>query len=288
MKKVLLLTCLMAATVITYATDVWEGEHAVTWESTLNIEAAQFADIKTGNKIVVEFKDATGEAIELHSNGGMLPGTRYEHFVYADQNSIEVFATPAMIASLKQYGMEICGTGFTATKVWYGDGKEGIDANTVWSGFFWMDAWSTLEIAKASFDGVDWSKYKAIRFISEAGRTDYIMNIRTTWDDGGKIADQSTMTKTNEYFELSLEGIDMAAALASKDRLMIQCNKEGGEPFNFTQVQLIEKEETTGVNAATTITEKATGEKFDLLGRKIAQPVKGTLYIMDGKKYIAK
>ena len=290
MKKVLLLTCLMAATVITYATDVWEGEHAVTWESTLKIEATQFADIKTGDKIVVEFKNATGDAIELHSNGRMLPGTRYAHRVYAGESSIEVFATPAMIASLKQYGMEICGTGFTATKVWYGDGKDGIDANTVWSGFFWVDGWSTLEIAKTSFDGVDWSKYKAIRFISEAGRTDYVMNILTTWGEGGKIADQSTstMTKTNEYFELSLEGVDMATALESTDRLMIQCNKEAGEPFNFTQVQLIEKEETTGVNAATTITEKATGEKFDLLGRKIAQPVKGTLYIMDGKKYIAK
>lgn len=288
MKKVLLLTCLMAATVITYATDVWEGEHAVTWESTLNIEATQFAGIKTGDKIVVEFKDATGDAIELHSNGGMLPGTRYEHRVFPGESSIEVFATPAMIASLKQYGMEICGTGFTATKVWYGDGKEGIDANTVWSGFFWMDEWSTLEIAKTCFDGVDWSKYKAIRFISEAGRTDYVMNILKKWGDGGTIADQSTMTKTNEYFELSLEGVDMATALASTNRLMIQCNKEEGEAFNFTQVQLIEKEEATGVNAATTITEKATGEKFDLLGRKIAQPVKGTLYIMDGKKYIAK
>ena len=288
MKKVLLLTCLMAATVITYATDLWEGEHQVTWETTLNIEAAKFAEIETGDKIVVEFKDATGEVIELHSNGGMLPGTRYEHRVFPGESSIEVFATPAMIASLKQYGMEICGKGFTATKVWYGDGKDGIDANTVWSGFFWMDAWSTLEIAKTCFDGVDWSKYKAIRFISEAGRTDYVMKICTTWDDGDQIADQSTMTKTNEYFELSLEGVDMATALASKDRLMIQCNKEAGQAFNFTQVQLIEKEETTGVNAATTITEKATGEKFDLLGRKIAQPVKGTLYIMDGKKYIAK
>lgn len=278
----------MAATVITYATDVWEGEHAVTWESTLNIEAAQFAGIKTGDKIVVEFKDATGEVIELHSNGGMLPGTRYAHFIYADQSKIEVFATSAMTEYLKQYGMEICGTGFTATKVWYGDGKGDIDANTVWSGFFWMDEWSTLEIAKTSFDGVDWSKYKAIRFISEAGRTDYVMNILTKFGDGGKIADQSTMTKTDGYFELSLEGVDMATALASTNKLMIQCNKEAGQAFNFTQVQLIEKEEATGVNAATTITEKATGEKFDLLGRKIAQPVKGTLYIMDGKKYIAK
>ena len=288
MKKVLLLTCLMAATVITYATDLWEGEHPVTWETTLKIEAAKFAEIKTGDKIVVEFKDAAGEVIELHSNGGMLPGTRYEHRVFPGEISVEVFATPAMIASLKLYGMEICGKGFTATKVWYGDGKEGIDANTVWSGFFWMDEWSTLEIATTCFDGVDWSKYKAIRFISEAGRTDYVMNILKKWGDGGKIADQSTMTKTNEYFELSLEGVDMTTALASTDRLMIQCNKEEGGAFNFTQVQLIEKEEATGVNAATTITEKATGEKFDLLGRKIAQPVKGTLYIMDGKKYIAK
>ena len=288
MKKVLLLTCLMAATVITYATDVWEDEHPVTWESTLNIEAAKFAEIKTGDKIVVEFKDATGEVIELHSNGGMLPGTRYAHFIYADQSKIEVFATSTMTEYLKQYGMEICGIGFTATKVWYGDGKGDIDANTVWSGFFWMDEWSTLEIAKTSFDGVDWSKYKAIRFISEAGRTDYVMKICTTWDDGDQIADQSTMTKTNEYFELSLEGVNMATALESTDKLMIQCNKEAGQAFNFTQVQLIEKEEATGVNAVTTITEKATGEKFDLLGRKIAQPVKGTLYIMDGKKYIAK
>ena len=288
MKKVLLLTCLMAATVITYATDVWEDEHPVTWESTLNIEAAKFAEIKTGDKIVVEFKDATGEVIELHSNGGMLPGTRYAHFIYADQSKIEVFATSTMTEYLKQYGMEICGAGFTATKVWYGEGKKGIDANTVWSGFFWMDEWSTLEIAKTCFDGVDWSKYKAIRFISEAGRTDYVMKICTTWDDGDQIADQSTMTKTNEYFELSLEGVNMATALESTDKLMIQCNKEAGQAFNFTQVQLIEKEEATGVNAVTTITEKATGEKFDLLGRKIAQPVKGTLYIMDGKKYIAK
>lgn len=288
MKKVLLLTCLMAATVITYATDLWEGEHPVTWETTLKIEAAKFAEIKTGDKIVVEFKDATGEVIELHSNGGMLPGTRYAHFIYADQSKIEVFATSTMTEYLKQYGMEICGAGFTATKVWYGDGKESIDANTVWSGFFWMDEWSTLEIAKTSFDGVDWSKYKAIRFMSEAGRTDYVMNILTKFGNGGKIGDQSTMTTTDGYFELSLEGVDMATALASTDRLLIQCNKEGGQAFNFTQVQLIKKEEATGVNAATTITEKATGEKFDLLGRKIAQPVKGTLYIMDGKKYIAK
>ena len=122
MKKVFLLMCLMATTVIASATDVWEG----------------------------------------------LPGTRFEHHIFSDQSSVEVYATPSMLASLKEYGLEVCGVGFTATKIWYGDGKDNIDENTAWSGFFWMDDWSTLEITKNCFAGVDWSKVKAIRFYSEA------------------------------------------------------------------------------------------------------------------------
>lgn len=288
MKKLFLLMCLMATTVIASATDVWEGTHAVDWANTLKIDAAQFAGMKVGDKLVVDFKDATGEVIELHSNGGMLPGTRFEHKIYNDQSNMEVFATPAMIKYLTEYGLEICGTGFTATKVWYGDGKDGIDQNTAWSGFFWMDEWSTLEITKNCFDGVDWSKVKAIRFYSEAGRTNYVINVLTKWGDGGKLGDQSTMTMTNEYAELSLDDIDMDIALADVDRLMIQCNKEGGEPFNFTQVELV-LDGSTAVNMVSAAKQNvATGEKYDLQGRAIAQPAPGTVYIMNGKKYIAK
>ena len=163
MKKVFLLLCLMATTTIVSATDLWEGTHAVNWDNTLTIEAAKFADAQVGQKIVVEFTNATGEVIELHSNGDMLPGTRYEHHIYADQNSIEVFITKGMLARLKESGLEICGTGFTATKAWFGDGKDNVDANTVWTGFFWMDSWSTLEVAKTMFDGINWSEYKAIQ-----------------------------------------------------------------------------------------------------------------------------
>ena len=242
MKKVFLLLCLLATTTIATATDLWEGTHAVDWSNTLTIEAAKFADAQVGQKIVVEFKDATGEVIELHSNGGMLPGTRYAHSLYADQHEMEVFITPGMLACLKEHGMEICGKGFTATKVWYGDGKDNVDGNTVWTGYFWMDEWSTLEVAKTSFDGINWSDYKAIRFYSEANRTDYVINVLTKWGDGGKLGDQTTMTMTNEYVELSLEGIDMTAKLADVDRLMVQCNKEGGNPFNFTAIVLVKKE----------------------------------------------
>ena len=76
MKKVFLLLCLMATTSFAMATDLWEGTHAVDWSNTLTIEAAKFADAQVGQKIVVEFEDATGEVIELHSNGGMLPSTK--------------------------------------------------------------------------------------------------------------------------------------------------------------------------------------------------------------------
>ena len=287
MKKVFLLMCLMATTVIASATDVWEGEHAVNWDNTLQIEKGKFTDMKVGDKLVIEFKDATDKVIELHSSEGMLPGTRYEHHIYSDQSSVEVFATPAMLASLKEYGLEVCGVGFTATKIWYGDGKDNIDENTAWSGFFWMDNWSTLEITKNCFAGVDWSKVKAIRFYSEANRTDYVINVLTKWGEGGKLGDQNTMTMTNEYAELNVENINMEAALADVDRLMIQCNKEAGEPFNFTAVVLV-KDGGTGIAAVAKSQEQtANSQYFNLAGQRVAQPTKG-LYIVNGKKVIVK
>ena len=285
MKKTFLLLCLMATTTFAMATDLWEGTHAVDWSNTLNIEAAKFADAQVGQKIVIEFKDATGEVIELHSNGGMLPGTRYAHSLYPDQSATEVFITPGMLASLKTYGMEVCGKGFTATKLWYGDGKENVDENTVWTGYFWMDEWSTMEIAKTSFDGVNWSDYKAIRFYSEAGRTDYIINVLTRWDEGGKLGDQTTMTMTNEYAELSLEGIDMATRLDT-DRLMVQCNKESGSPFNFTAIVLVKKE-STGIAQVSSQQTAGSGHYFNLAGQRVAQPTKG-LYIINGKKIVVR
>lgn len=182
--------------------------------------------------------------------------------------------------------MEICGKGFTVTKVWYGDGKDNVDENTVWTGYFWMDEWSTLEIAKTSFDGINWSDYKAIRFYSEANRTDYVINVLTKWGDGGKLGDQTTMTMTNEYAELSLDGIDMAAKLADVDRLMVQCNKEGGNPFNFTSIVLVKKE-TTGITNSRREPITANNKYYNLAGQKVMNPTKG-LYIVNGKKVLKK
>ena len=278
--------CLMATTIIVSATDLWEGTHTVNWDNTLTIEAAKFADAQVGQKIVIEFTNATGEVIELHSNGGMLPGTRYEHHIYADQSSMEVFITKGMLARLKESGLEICGTGFTATKAWYGDGKDNVDDNTVWTGYFWMDSWSTLEMAKTSFDGINWSNYKAIRFYSEANRTNYVINVLTKWGDDGKLGDQNTMTMTNEYAELNIENIDMAAKLDDVDRLMVQCNKEDGNPFNFTAIVLVKKE-TTGIESMSDVRDRRAKGWYTIDGRKLEMvPAQKGLYIVDGKKII--
>lgn len=286
MKKILFVLFLMATTVAS-ATDLWEGTHAVNWDNTLTIEAAQFADAQVGQKIVIEFTDATGEVIELHSAAGMLPGTRYAHHLYADQHEMEVFITAGMLARLKESGMEICGTGFTVTKAWYGDGKDNVTENTVWTGYFWMDEWSTLEVAKTAFDGINWSDYKAIRFYSEAGRTDYVINVLTKWGDDGKLGDQTTMTMTNDYAELNIEEIDMAAKLADVDRLMVQCNKEGGEPFNFTAIELVKKEATGISTIANNKQPMANSLRYNLAGQRVGNGYKG-IVIVNGSKQLSK
>ena len=91
---------------------------------------------------------------------------------------------------------------------------------------------------------------------------------------------------TNEYAELSLEGIDMATKLADVDRLMVQCNKEGGNPFNFTAIVLVKKEG-TGISATLMNSEKVNSDVYNLAGQRVAQPRKG-LYIVNGKKVLVK
>lgn len=278
MKKILLLAMGLMTSISVFATDVWEGTHHVTWETTLNIEATKFEGIQAGNKIVFEVNNAE-DVVEFHSEGKMLPGTRYCTWLNSETKSVEIFATPAMVAKLTTSGIEVCGGNFDITKVWFGDGKDNITENTVWTGYFWMDEWSTLEIASTCFDGINWDDVAAIRFYSEAGRTDYVINILASWEDG-KLGDQSSMTMTADYAELSFNKTEWEAKTAGKDRLMIQCNKEGGNAFNFTSVELVKKN-TTGIESIKTADSQTC---YDLLGRVAS---KG-LVIKNGHVVLAK
>jgi hypothetical protein len=67
---------------------------------------------------------------------------------------------------------------------------------------------------------------------------------------------------------------------------MVQCNKEGGNPFNFTAIVLVKKEG-TGISATLMNSEKVNSDVYNLAGQRVAQPRKG-LYIVNGKKVLVK
>lgn len=261
------------------AADLFTGSQYVTWGQGLQLEASKFADAKAGDKLVISYTGASdGIELKVMDDFNRLPGSL--QWCPIDGNgTVEQFLTPAAVAKLKAAGLEMIGNNFTVTKIELLEGKDNVTENTVWTGYFWMDSWTTLELTKTSFDGVDWNNVSAIRFCSEAGRTDYVINVMTGWEGDQKIADQGMMTMTNDYAELSLEDIDMAAKLADADRLMIQCNKEEGAAFNFTSIELVTKD-AVGIANATLATPATIA--YDLTGRKAAADAKG-LIIVGGK-----
>ena len=282
MKKIFTLALMSIMALAANATDLLTDSKHVSWdEGGIDIEATKFADVKAGDKIVVTFTGATdGIEFKVMDNWDRLPGSRQWCPINGD-GTLEQFLTPAAIARIKVGGLQIIGANFTATKVELTEGKDNVTENTVWTGYFWMDEWSTLEIAKTSFDGVNWANVKAIRFCSEADNTDYVINIRTSWDDAGFIADRNSMTFGEGYAELSLEGIDMAAKL-NTDQLMVQCNKEGGAPFNFTAVELVKTETDAIKNVNANVGVNAL---YNLNGQRVGANSKG-IVIKNGRKYV--
>ena len=244
MKKLFFLAAAMFAAMTINATDLWTGEKHVSWdEGGLQIEAALFADAQPGQKLVVYFTDAS-DGIEfkvMNAHFDHLAGSREALWISGD-GSVEQFLTVAAVDSLKAYGLELIGANFTATKVELLDGKELKEGLTVWTGFFWADAWSTLELYRDAYVGVDFSKVSAIRFYSEAADSEYVLNFLEGWDEGQKFADQGAMIDGEGYKELALDN-ELRERLANAGHWMVQFNKEGLEPFNVTDIVLVVDEE---------------------------------------------
>ena len=256
MRKFFLIAALFAAMTIN-ATDLWTGEKHVSWaDGGLQIEASAFADAVAGQKIVVTFT-AASDGIEFKVLGDFhhLPGSREGWWISGDGN-VELFLTPAAVTDLKANGLEIIGANFTATKVELLDGKELKEGITVWTGFFWADTWSTLELYKEAYKSVDFSQVEAIRFYSEAAGTDYKLNFLKGWGDGEKFADQGVMTDGVGYKELALTD-ELRTAIAEAGHWMVQFNKEGLDPFNVTDIVLVPKKETPTSISRTSLESKA-------------------------------
>lgn len=249
------LMALMTALVVanSNAEDIFYGPHAVSWGTPLNLAPENFANAEPGDKIVVTYTDAK-EMVNGKNEGSVIEfKVMNEHFDHLagsrdalrirDNGSTEQFLTAPAVDSLKAHGLQIIGNDFTVTKVELLFGKYLRNEGTlVWTGFFWADSWSTLEIYKESYSFIDLSKYQAIRFYTEAGRSDFVLNVilNAYPDQGGEnVANQNAMTAGEGYMELPLTD-ELRTKLAEASKWMIQFNKETGKPFNVTDIVLVE------------------------------------------------
>ena len=240
MKKISLIALFAALVMSVNATDIWTGSKHVSWsEGGLQIAADQFAAAQPGNLIKVHFTGAS-DGIEfkvMNAHFDHLAGSREAAWI-SGEGAFEQFLTQTAVDSLKAYGLEIIGANFTATQVELLESKTLKEGFTVWTGFFWADDWSTLELYYNGYAGVDFSLATALRIYSEANRSDFVINIKENWDPEGQIADQNAMTAGEGYMELPLTD-DLRNRLANAGHWMIQFNKEAGAAFNVTDIVLV-------------------------------------------------
>ena len=240
MKKISLVALFAALVMSVNATDIWTGSKHVSWsEGGLQIAADQFAAAQPGNLIKVHFTGAS-DGIEfkvMNAHFDHLAGSREAAWISGD-GAFEQFLTQTAVDSLKLYGLEIIGANFTCTQVELLESKTLKEGFTVWTGFFWADEWTTLELYWNGYAGVDFNYATALRIYSEANRSDFVINIKENWDPEGQIADQSVMNVGEGYMELPLTD-ELRNRLANAGHWMIQFNKEGGAAFNVTDIVLV-------------------------------------------------
>ena len=240
MKKISLVALFAALVMSVNAADIWTGSKHVSWsDGGLQFAASQFATAQPGNLIKVHYTGAT-DGIEfkvMNANFDHLAGSREAAWIDGN-GAFEQFLTQSAVDSLKAYGLEIIGANFTCTKVELLESKTLKEGFTVWTGFFWADDWSTLELYYNGYAGVDFSNATALRIYSEANRSDFVINIKENWDPEGQIADQTAMTAGEGYMELPLTDV-LRNRLANAGHWMIQFNKEAGAAFNVTDIVLV-------------------------------------------------
>ena len=222
------------------ATEIWTGSQAVTWGSALNLNAATFAGAQPGNALKVFYSNAT-DGIELKANGVNIAGSRKNAWI-SGEGAYELYLTPGAIDAIKAHGLEIVGNHFTVTKVELNEveGREGM--TTMWRGLYWADGWGEMLFYPAIASVVDWSDYSAIRVYHEAGRSDFVVNFKKSWEGSDQIGGIGDMTAGDGYVELPLTD-ERRALLASIDNELIVQFYRGDDKaaFNVTEIALVEK-----------------------------------------------
>ena len=227
------------------ASNLFTGDHAVTWDTPLNLEAAKFAEAKAGDKIVVTYTNAT-DGVEFkvidvwqHIAGSCVKGI-------SDNGSLEQFLTPKAVADIQAHGLQIIGANFHCTSVDLVDGKAELqNETTIWTGYFWADSWNTMELYLDG-EAIDWSQYKEMVIYHQANRSDFVVNILSQFDREGAKVPEEAIAKYDDKIVVDLRQVDMNAVIAAaedwaKNTLKFQFNKESGDAFNITDITLVKE-----------------------------------------------
>lgn len=210
----------------------------VTWENTLKIDASEFNEgVNVGNYIYITFSNTT-DVIELKSNGVWLPGSRFA-WLGEGVEDFRCYLTQEGLSTLKEYGLELCGANFTVSGVSVCDDGFSMPKGAVWGGYFWVDNWNTLEIWKTAFENYSGQRYMDVYLSEDNGDFDgYFMKVLTKWEPETLIANNDQIKKTPSVATIDLQNVDLKSLLDGTDRVMVQANPEGGNPFNITAVVL--------------------------------------------------
>ena len=227
---------------------LWKGNQHVDYgeSSVITLDKALFATATAGQKLIVKYATDAEKEIELK-----VMNEHFDHLACSREQAklngngrFEHFLTPKAVEELKAYGLEIGGNGFNALRVELVDGKASLpEGVNVWTGYFWADDWNTMYLYWNGYRYVDFNDVKAIRFYHQANRSDFVLNVRDNWDgDGGvEIANINAMTAGEGYMELPLTDY-MREKIQDSEHLLVQFNKESGDPFNVTDIVLVMEE----------------------------------------------
>lgn len=167
-----------------------------------------------------------------------------------DATDRKIFLTEDMLAAIQAKDLRVYGYG-TLTQIKLA--QDGIKRDslsnrtargekTLWTGYYWIDNYITLELYPEVFNGIDLSKYKSIRFYHEANRTSYFIKVAKNLESD-VIADDGAITHHETYAELELTPAicDKLTSSWGDTRFNVQMAPNGGA-FNFTDVVLIPKD----------------------------------------------
>jgi len=304
MKKLLLAAAVATATFIpSFAQEtvktLYSGEPVnVTWENTLKIDAADFSEgVSTGNYLYITFSTTT-DVIEVKANGTWLPGSRFT-FLGDNATDFRLYLTDAGLAAAKEYGIEICGADFTVKSVTVMNDGFSMPEGAIWGGYFWVESWNTLELFKTALANYAGERYMDIYLSADNGdNTSYFVKVLTAWENPDAIlADNGDIEHLATKAVVDLKDIDIQTALTDVDKLMIQSNPEGGNPYNITAIALRADNGTQSAISSVISGNDTFVNVYNLQGMAVKTAVSAAdataglpsgLYIVNGKKIYVK